>query len=98
MQMGLPQQDTNTPASTEAYEAWRGHSCQPNFYANVHGGNSSCPPYAPIATPSYSPVPTPLATNSKGLRRDVTVASVPRPANPHISSTNHGGCIRDRRP
>ena len=90
LQMGLPEQPTNTAQSTAAYDAWLSSSCQPNFFANVVGGNSSCPPYSPIPTPSYTPAPSPSAAEAGAtppLRRS------PRPANPDISQFNHGANV-----
>lgn len=90
--MGLPPQSTDTAASVAAYETWRTADppCQPNFYANVVGGNNSCPPYAPVPTPTYTPVPQHAA--------EAAWSRQPRPANADISRSNHdtvGMCAID---
>lgn len=85
--MGLPQEPTNTNESDAAYQKWFEGGCQPNFYDNVVGASTSCPPYVPIPTATYTPVPEQgrSLTNQPPLRR-------PRAANPYISRTNHGKC------
>lgn len=45
--MGAETQSTVTNTSVEEYQAWVEGSCQPNFYANLPGSESSCPPYSP---------------------------------------------------
>ena len=57
LMMGLPEEDLHSQESEWAYGNWSQRDlCQPNFFLNVEGQNSSCPPYVPIPTPSYSPV------------------------------------------
>ncbi|TMW66096.1 hypothetical protein Poli38472_003861 [Pythium oligandrum] len=45
--MGFHEESLETPRSRAMYEQWRDHQCQPNYYRNVVGQNTSCPPYAP---------------------------------------------------
>ncbi|KAJ0395899.1 hypothetical protein P43SY_000405 [Pythium insidiosum] len=48
--MGFQEESLETPHSREVFDAWRAHKCQPNYYRNVLGQNTSCPPYAPIVS------------------------------------------------
>lgn len=48
--MGFEETTLETPHSREMYEQWVNKSCQPNYYRNVVGQNSSCPPYKPLPT------------------------------------------------
>mmetsp|Transcript_8008 Transcript_8008/g.13572 ORF Transcript_8008/g.13572 Transcript_8008/m.13572 type:complete len:314 (+) Transcript_8008:669-1610(+) len=43
--MGAEAQHTVTNQSLHVYEDWVANSCQPNFYANLPGCDTSCPPY-----------------------------------------------------
>ncbi len=55
--MGMPEEDLHSNFSVGDYNAWRGRNCQPNFWANVVDGNTTCGPYTPIPTPAPTPIP-----------------------------------------
>ncbi|ETW04966.1 hypothetical protein, variant 3 [Aphanomyces invadans] len=48
--MGFHEESLTTPYSTELYLQWRANQCQPNYFKNVRGQASSCPPYEPLAS------------------------------------------------
>jgi N4-(beta-N-acetylglucosaminyl)-L-asparaginase len=61
-----------TPASAAIYDAWVAAQCQPNYWTNVAGQNSSCPPYAPLplsvpAAPAAAAGPLPAGHDTIGL-------------------------------
>ena len=58
LMMGLEEQDSHSQESISSYNNWVNASCQPNYFLNVEGQNTSCPPYLPIPTPTYTPVAT----------------------------------------
>ncbi|OWZ16761.1 N(4)-(Beta-N-acetylglucosaminyl)-L-asparaginase [Phytophthora megakarya] len=60
--MGFEETPLDTPHSREIYQNWVYHNCQPNYFRNVVGQNSSCPPYQPI--PSQREVYTELQGQS----------------------------------
>jgi len=82
--MGLPRQELRSNASTADYEDWVARSCQQNNWVNVVGGNTSCPPYAPIPTPTYTPVPAAVAAVGAGAP-----AAPARPPRPAVTQYNH---------
>jgi N4-(beta-N-acetylglucosaminyl)-L-asparaginase len=55
--VGFPEQDLHSNNSIAIYDSWIQNSCQPNYYANMENVNTTCPPYIPIPTPSYTPMP-----------------------------------------
>ncbi|DAZ99588.1 TPA: hypothetical protein N0F65_001416 [Lagenidium giganteum] len=52
--MGFTEESLSTPSSQEKFAQWRAHQCQPNYYRNVQGQNSSCPPYKPLVNSRWS--------------------------------------------
>ncbi|GMF19139.1 unnamed protein product [Phytophthora lilii] len=46
--MGFEETPLDTPHSREIHEKWLENRCQPNYFRNVVGQNTSCPPYKPI--------------------------------------------------
>ncbi|TDH73608.1 hypothetical protein CCR75_004735 [Bremia lactucae] len=48
--MGFEETRLDTPHSRELYQKWLRTKCQPNYYRNVLGQNSSCPPYKPLTS------------------------------------------------
>lgn len=46
--MGFPETNLSTPHSEKLYTDWRAGHCQPNYFRDVVGQNSSCPPYKPL--------------------------------------------------
>jgi N4-(beta-N-acetylglucosaminyl)-L-asparaginase len=67
LMMGLPEQDLHSQESVWSYGNWSRTTgctpppnpsgcCQSNFFLNVVGQNTTCPPYVPIPTPTYTPV------------------------------------------
>jgi N4-(beta-N-acetylglucosaminyl)-L-asparaginase len=43
--IGFVPQNTTTEESTAEYLNWKENNCQPNFYTNLDGSTTSCPPY-----------------------------------------------------
>jgi len=66
--MGLAEQDLHSQESIYAFGNWTANSCQPNYVQNVVNGNSSCPPWTPIPTPSYTPVARAAAAAARAAR------------------------------
>ncbi|ETN02241.1 hypothetical protein PPTG_16492 [Phytophthora nicotianae INRA-310] len=54
--MGFEETPLDTPRSREIHQDWLNNKCQPNYFRNVVGQNSSCPPYKPL--PSQNEVYT----------------------------------------
>jgi N4-(beta-N-acetylglucosaminyl)-L-asparaginase len=54
--MGLEEQDSHSQGSIKSYSDWVNASCQPNYFLNVQDQTTSCPPYVPVPTPTYTPV------------------------------------------
>lgn len=46
--MGFAETPLDTPHSRELHKQWLENLCQPNYFRNVVGQNTSCPPYAPL--------------------------------------------------
>ncbi|RHY15781.1 hypothetical protein DYB37_011063 [Aphanomyces astaci] len=46
--MGFHEESLTTPYSTQLYLQWKENQCQPNYFKNVRGQASSCPPYDPL--------------------------------------------------
>ncbi|GMF27423.1 unnamed protein product [Phytophthora fragariaefolia] len=46
--MGFEETPLDTPYSREVYRKWMDNQCQPNYFRNVVGQNTSCPPYEPL--------------------------------------------------
>uniref|UniRef100_A0AAV1TXX0 Aspartylglucosaminidase n=1 Tax=Peronospora matthiolae TaxID=2874970 RepID=A0AAV1TXX0_9STRA len=46
--MGFEETSLSTRHSREVYKRWQDSKCQPNYFRNVHGQNTSCPPYRPF--------------------------------------------------
>ena len=70
LMMGLEEQDLHSEESVYSFGNWsQVQHCQPNFFLNVEAQNTSCPPYRPLPTPSYSPAPA--AAPAAGRRRPV---------------------------
>jgi N4-(beta-N-acetylglucosaminyl)-L-asparaginase len=42
---GLVHNNTVTDDSIQEFESWKDANCQPNYYVNLEGSDSSCPPY-----------------------------------------------------
>jgi N4-(beta-N-acetylglucosaminyl)-L-asparaginase len=72
--MGLAEQDLHSQESVWAFGNWTAQACQPNFVQNVLSGNSSCPPWTPIPTPSYTPVARAAAVKVAGAAAGAAVA------------------------
>lgn len=58
LMVGLEPQDATTNNSVKEYRNWKNQNCQPNFYQNLDGCETSCPPY-----------PTPDKVNYGNLNR-----------------------------
>jgi isoaspartyl peptidase/L-asparaginase-like protein (Ntn-hydrolase superfamily) len=54
---GFPLQSLETQGSNWTYGNWTLAHCQPNYYVNWVDGNTTCGPYTPVPTPSYTPMP-----------------------------------------
>lgn len=67
---GFKEQSSETPDSIEAYATWRRGNCQPNYFRDMEGVDSSCPPYA-ASLPSN-------ASAARGGKRRLTAAHVSR--------------------
>ena len=67
LEMGLPQQDLHSQNSIWIQGNWTKNSCQPNFWANLPGVNTSCPPYSVPPTPTYTPIYSPIKAGSEML-------------------------------
>ncbi|KAF4317638.1 hypothetical protein BBO99_00003986 [Phytophthora kernoviae] len=52
--MGFEETPLDTPHSRQIYQQWLDKRCQPNYFRNVAGQNTSCPPYKPL--PSHHEV------------------------------------------
>ncbi|POM58259.1 N(4)-(Beta-N-acetylglucosaminyl)-L-asparaginase [Phytophthora palmivora] len=48
--MGFEETPLDTPHSREIYQNWVYNNCQPNYFRNVVGQNTSCPPYQPLSS------------------------------------------------
>ncbi|KAL4154843.1 hypothetical protein PRNP1_006957 [Phytophthora ramorum] len=48
--MGFEETPLDTAHSREIYTNWRNNECQPNYFRNVEGQNTSCPPYKPLSS------------------------------------------------
>lgn len=82
--MGIQEADLGTDDSHEAYREWKENACQPNYFRNFVGADSTCPPYD-------APVPLDFATgrmNSKMQPISQTGRS-DDPARLLISEDNH---------
>ena len=90
LMMGLEEQDSHSPESIKSYSDWVNASCQPNYFLNVQGQSTSCPPYLPIPTPTYTPVASPSSSSSSSSlmsdsvrnmnKRSVNIRQRPVPA------------------
>jgi N4-(beta-N-acetylglucosaminyl)-L-asparaginase len=90
--MGIPQADLHSNASIDDFDAWLAASCQPNFFANVYNGSTSCPPYTAIPTPEPSVMPAQHAAVTSNAK------TAPKPASEYVSQYNHdtiGMCVLD---
>jgi len=108
---GMAVGSLSSPASDADYSSWLAAGCQPTFYANWEGVNTTCPPFAPIPTPAPAPMPPALTSGSRGaLHRRTAVYGAPgkaevaaalptpKPPSAHVSRSNHdtiGMCVLD---
>ncbi len=81
--MGMPEADLGTDDSHKAYRSWKENSCQPNYYRNFDGAESTCPPYDAPTSLDFA-----AAMNSGG-ERIPTVGRSDDPARLLISENNH---------
>lgn len=96
--MGQNASSLESASSAADYASWLNATCQPNYFANVVAGNSSCPPYAPIPTPAPAPVAAPALGRVPPPPRGARVAATPKPPSAHVRRDNHdtiGMCVMD---
>lgn len=55
--MGFRETNLSTPHSEKLYTDWIADHCQPNYFRNMAGQNSSCPPYKPLPSPACTTRP-----------------------------------------
>jgi N4-(beta-N-acetylglucosaminyl)-L-asparaginase len=105
---GYQQQSLTTQGSQYQFGNWTLNNCQPNYYQHWADVNTTCGPYTPIPTPSYTPVPgaprawrTASAAEAEAARVSARAGARPTPRhrpNADISYTNHdtiGMCVLD---
>lgn len=88
--MGLQEEDLGTDDSHKDYRAWAESSCQPNYYRNFIGAESSCPPYDTPTSLAFADGKR-VATSLEPQATE-TLPQVPRsedPARLLISENNH---------
>ncbi|KAH9124898.1 hypothetical protein AeMF1_004396 [Aphanomyces euteiches] len=52
--MGFREESLTTPYSAKLFAQWTTNHCQPNYYKNVRGQDTSCPPYEPLPPSDWS--------------------------------------------
>lgn len=88
--MGLQEEDLGTDDSHKDFRAWTASSCQPNYYRNFVGAETSCPPYdSPTSPASAAGKTIDTSLEQQGKKIFPTVGRSDDPARLLITENNH---------